>query len=66
MICPNLETCPFINDLDNKNDLNMYKNKFCNSQYEKCVRFILSNTTIEVPSDLVPDEVERLKEIMKN
>ncbi|MFT8315891.1 MAG: hypothetical protein ABF633_16840 [Clostridium sp.] len=67
MVCPNLETCPFINNPDEKlkDDIIKYKNKFCNADYEKCARFILSNTTVEVPVDLAPDEIKRLEKLMK-
>lgn len=66
MSCPNLEMCPFINDLNNEDNKKIYLNKFCNLHYERCARFILSNTNNEVPIDLAPDEIDRLKEFMKN
>lgn len=67
MSCPNLEMCPFINSLDEKlkDEIIKYKNKFCNTEYETCARFILSNSTGEVPDDLAPDEIKRAEKLMK-
>lgn len=67
MSCPNLEVCPFINNLDErlKDDITKYKNRFCNANYEKCARFILGNSIGEVPDDLAPDEIKRAEKLMK-
>ena len=67
MSCPNLEICPFINNVGKKlkDDITKYKNRFCNVDYEKCARFILGNSAVDVPDDLSPDDIKRANELMK-
>lgn len=63
MICPNLKTCPFINN-KNESNIDNYKRKFCNKDYLKCARYKASMTLDKVPEDMKPDDYEKLR--MKN
>lgn len=64
MPCPNIESCPYINSRE-ENEIIIYINVFCNSDYYKCARFTVGNITGSVPDDLRPDDFEEGKRLTK-
>lgn len=64
--CPKLTKCPFFNDkmADKPAMANLYKKQFCKGNNDKCARFQVGSAGKDVPLDLYPNQVDRVKELI--
>jgi len=67
-LCPKVEKCPLFNGslLKRPQSEETYKNLYCKAgktQYEKCKRFICSNTYGKTPDFVLPNSTLTIKEI---
>lgn len=64
--CPKLQKCPFFNNKMSKmpSMAEMFKTKYCKGEFEKCGRYIVAESGIQVPVDLYPQNIERAKKII--
>lgn len=67
-VCERLSACPVVNDSKNGSAAHAekIKEKYCNKDYEKCARYMVLKSIGGdfIPNDLLPEEVERAKEII--
>jgi hypothetical protein len=65
-ICPKLAGCPFFNDRMKGMDgmTNLYKKRFCTSEYETCARWKVAVSGVPVPADLYPNQIERVEDVI--
>jgi len=66
--CPSLKNCPFFNDKmkDRPATADVYKKKFCLSNYTECARYKVSKAKGKefVPIDLYPNQIEKVQNLI--
>jgi hypothetical protein len=65
--CAKLKGCPFFNDRMQGMDgmASLYKKRFCTGDFSQCARWQVSQTGATVPSDLFPNQIERVADLGK-
>jgi len=61
MACPRASTCPLHTKLQASRALTVWQTLFCDSGFDRCVRYRLSVSGRTVPPDLLPDGVTFLR-----
>jgi len=68
--CELLATCPFFNDMmpNRPATAKVFKKTYCNGSNAECARYIVLKAVGQekVPSDLYPNQKERVKEIISS
>ncbi len=66
MGCEFLEKCIFFNDkmINMPIMTNIYKKKYCHEDNNSCARYIIKKSQKDVPSDLLPNQIDRAKELI--
>ncbi|MFC2155629.1 hypothetical protein ACFLRB_03965 [Acidobacteriota bacterium] len=66
--CERLDKCPMMNDskIGTPSDFEKVKEKYCTDNYENCARYMVLSAVGGdfVPNDLLPEQVEKAKEII--
>jgi hypothetical protein len=62
MACPNLDGCPLHPHFTMRSSLRIWKDFFCNTNYQACVRYQAAQKGERVPPNLLPNG--KLLEIM--
>jgi len=66
--CERLDKCPIVNDSKNGTaaDFEKIKEKYCTDNYANCARYMVLTSVGGdfVPNDLLPEQVEKAKEII--
>jgi hypothetical protein len=60
MRCPNATRCGLHDQLRQRSALAVWQTLFCESGFERCVRYRLTSAGARVPDDLLPDGRTRL------
>lgn len=55
MSCPDVPRCALFTQLSTRSALAVWQTLFCESGYQRCVRFRLGAAGAAVPVDLLPD-----------
>lgn len=55
MACPHTPRCALFSQLKTSHALSVWQTLFCDSGYDRCVRYRLSAVGAVVPPDLLPD-----------
>lgn len=66
--CERLLRCLIVNDSkEDSASVEMVKEKYCNNNYSACARYMVLKSVGGdfVPNDLMPEQVERVKKIIK-
>jgi len=66
--CERLLKCSIVNDsTEGTVSVEMVKEKYCNNNYSACARYMVLKSVGGdfVPNDLMPEQVERAKEIIE-
>ena len=55
MACPQQHRCTLHQQMDGPGALTPWRNLYCDSGFERCVRYRLATIRSPVPADLLPD-----------
>ena len=67
-ICEKQEKCPFFNDkLENMPSIaKILKQKFCMLEKEKCARYMVATSGLQVPASLFPHQPDMARFLIAN
>ncbi len=65
MSCPQAKRCSLHAELGTRSALTVWQTLFCQSGFDRCVRYRLSTAGALVPADLLPDGRSHLPRALK-
>lgn len=65
--CEKLQTCPFFNGRISTMPavINLMKQSYCRGEKVQCARYQVSSSGKPVPADLLPNDVEQARRLIK-